>query len=553
MRIALAILIALALARASAHGASPKDVPESDLREAVLALDDSAATWDRARVRLARAGTEAMPLVPWLVDRLSDREARVRGQAAWALGTIGPRHRVQNRNDAVAPLARLAATDADRWVRVMAVNAIATYESELADVQGALERALGDTDPAVRREAVSGLACFRDVGPALGRALAKATTDPDVKVRKTALRSIHVAPGGGTIDAVLAALDDDDPEIVEIALEALWDLPAEHFSARAIAARTSCLSARLGSSSATTRVLSAGLLARLDPHRHSARATATLVAVLVEEVDSPLTTSNVEHAIRHWVLPEASVPALRKRLDDPRPDIRATSLRMLATLGPAARPAMPAAVRLLRDSATEVRGNAAYMIAAAGSDVAFLPELMAAWKRAEPGDGDFIALAIARIGPGAAPAVPMLARHVELALADGRPARLQSLETPIHALGAIRSPEGVPALTACLRGARGMWASRTIEALSEMGAAARPALTALQDLTRDATVEPPLRVSACEAVAAIGAGRALRRGPTARRTSGPDAGPCRVSSRRPGRAPAPPTDWPTIKRGLRAV
>ena len=201
---------------------------------------------------------------------------------------------------------------------------------------------------------------------------------------------------------------------------------------------------------------------------------------------------------------DTTVPALRKALDDPRPDVRARSLRILSTLGPAARPAMPAAVRLLQDSDTEVRGNAAYMIAAAGSDVAFLPELMAAWKRAEPGDGDFIALAIARIGPAAAPAAPMLARHVELMLADGRAARLQSLQTPIHALGAIRSPEGVPALTACLRGGGGVWAGRAIAALAEMGAPARGALPALQEMSRDATVEPPLRVSACEAVAATG-------------------------------------------------
>jgi HEAT repeat protein len=150
--------------------------------DVVAALADDAPDVRRRALGVA-IGFDDVDLVPLL----SDRDATVAEQAAWALG---------EREDVAAVDALIAACGhADALVREAAVAALGALQDERG-VPAIL--AAVDDKPAIRRRAVLALASFD--GDAVDAALARAMEDRDWQVRDAAelvLDAKGAAPEGG--------------------------------------------------------------------------------------------------------------------------------------------------------------------------------------------------------------------------------------------------------------------------------------------------------------------------------------------------------------------
>ena len=141
--------------------------------------------------------------VPALVKLVRAGDTRVRLSAMWALGQIEDTRAVP---DIIANL-----RDANTMIRVMSADVLGDFEK--ADAIGPLERALAsDADAKVRAEAAESLGQISS--PASGPALGRALSDADITVRRAAaealgdLDELHVAPAG-----LVAALSANDPEL----------------------------------------------------------------------------------------------------------------------------------------------------------------------------------------------------------------------------------------------------------------------------------------------------------------------------------------------------
>ncbi|MFL6110677.1 MAG: HEAT repeat domain-containing protein [Catenulispora sp.] len=114
---------------------------------------------------------------------------------------------------AVPDLVRLAAdSGTDAGVRVLAVDALASFGADADRAGPALLAALGATDELVRSEAADGLGRlgYQPAGDALARALA---ADPSPLVRVSAAESLGDLANSVHLDPVLAASADDDEAV----------------------------------------------------------------------------------------------------------------------------------------------------------------------------------------------------------------------------------------------------------------------------------------------------------------------------------------------------
>jgi cyclophilin family peptidyl-prolyl cis-trans isomerase/HEAT repeat protein len=152
---------------------------------------------------LGRVGHE--DALPALVALLQDPEARVREQAAIALGSYGQRE-VEVETVRVSALAERL-SDASPGVRAAAAFAIGRIgkldREGSAPAVSALERALGDPEPDVRMMAARalGAAPAGDPAPLLAH-----VTDADWRVRVNVIRAIPKRAGSQAIQGVRSAL-----------------------------------------------------------------------------------------------------------------------------------------------------------------------------------------------------------------------------------------------------------------------------------------------------------------------------------------------------------
>ncbi len=252
-----------------------------------------------------------------------------------------------------------------------------------------------------------------------------------------------------TVPALVAALDDRDPEVRAAAAWALGALggaaePAVPGLAGSLrdeqeAVRTAAAQA-LGALGPRARSAAPALFAALDDPRAGVRAAAAQALARVE-------------------LTAESVSSLSKALGNPDAYVRAFAAWSLGNLGPGAREAVPALVEALGPDDT----------------------------------ANVVAAALARVGPAAAQAVPAL-------LADLRGPDAGRRWRAARALGRIGPPaeSAVAELVAALRDPNEAVRAHAARALGRIGPGAKPAAADLQRATGDS--DPGVRAEARQAL-----------------------------------------------------
>jgi HEAT repeat protein len=381
----------------------PSDLPPEHAALLRALEDPSPAARDEAGAALARVGA---PVVPALADALSHEAAHVRQAAALALGDMGP-----TATPALAALVR-AAIDRDEGVRRAASGVLARVDPAWA-IAADTRRAL----PALVEGLRSGLPWVNQSAAAL-----------------------LLRVGRPAVPALVGLLAD-------------WEKEAH-------------------------RLAAIRLLEQLGP---SAAEAAPQLADVMAGSDTTLRLAAAEALTRLGTGAAAVVPALIRTLSDWSPPVRRAAARALGAAGPPAGHAVPSLLGLLADWDDGAREAAAAALAAVGEAAVPLlalvlgerdlrragqheryreevdrlwrrmsgPEPDRAWRELAWAARDALrerveavhqgaAAALGRIGPAAAPAVPVLAR----ALAeDGLPPRVAAA----RALGGI-GPEARPAL-----------------------------------------------------------------------------------------------------------
>jgi HEAT repeat protein len=409
----------------------------------------------RAARELMEAGVkEPGRAVPPLIAALGDPEPGVRAAAAEALGVIGGE---AARTGAAGELPRMAAVgliqslkDREPSVRVSAMNALVALavtggEAGSIDLQriiAALDEALGERDEDIRLIALDAL---RQCGPIASlvppAGLVAALADRSNRVRAAtvpALASFR-CPLDPWLDFLLRGVEDDNPEVSLTCWAALSRTTPPAFSATAIPALISAL----GKGARVVRFLAARAL---EPHAHDPRVSRVLIPALLVLLRDPIGSSPVGSPGRgpYITLHAADmlgrlapgtasagevVAALAEAVRTVDPIWRDPAIRALGEFGPAAEPAIPALVHVLRRAFTRkdsfafqgdeaVRALAKIAPGTRSADIALVALIEILKKRPEPSEATpvlsllFTRLAaieaVPKFGPMAVAAIPQL-------------------------------------------------------------------------------------------------------------------------------------------------
>jgi HEAT repeat protein len=398
----------------------------------VRALDDpDLRTAMAAAEVLGRIGPDAGSAIPELSDRLGDQRYFVEpslisptgSRVADALVRIGP---------AAVPRLTAALQSPDRSTRDLAATALGRIGAGAAPAVPALIAALRAEPTRSTAEALGRIGpqasaaapaldqllkdpnTFYDLGEAVALALARlgappiealraALTDRDLVAVDILSRSGPAAAPAAP--ALLEALGDDDPELRCVAILALGRIGPR---GGGVLDRLLAAVARDGRADACE----AGALRRFGPEAHAA------IPLLIEGIKGADETDTL--AIL-WAMagidPRGSVilPTLIALLRDSPPAgrgaapwLRTEVCRVVGGLGPAAAPAVPALIALLRADDPELRQEAVRALGRIGPGAA--PAVPALIELLEGPDDRLAAEALGQIGPAAAAAGPALLR-----------------------------------------------------------------------------------------------------------------------------------------------
>jgi HEAT repeat protein len=204
------------------------------------------------------------------------------------------------------------------------------------------------------------------------------------------------------------------------------------------------LSKQLKDRSAMVRAHAAHALGQLGP---AARPAVAALAPLLADPEVKVRRAAVRAWLRIGPDPQAATPLLSNVLKDADPAVRTGALEILATIGT---PAVPALVKALKQ------------------------EKVAYWA----------CLALAEIGPAAAPAVPAL---IEVLKTDTRPEVRREAALALGAIGPAAAI-AVPALIEALGDSEVTVAAGAAYALGRSGAQAKPAEAALAKCMKSPSV-----------------------------------------------------------------
>jgi HEAT repeat protein len=209
--------------------------------------------------------------------------------------------------------------------------------------------------------------------------------------------------------------------------------------------------------------------------------------------------SVAEIAIAHGgAIAAGAVPALVGNLSDPEPSVRRSAARALEQIGPAARPAVPALMRMFAgDAASDARrgaGLALGRIDATTGDV--VRQAARALDDRDPGVRESAAVLLMASGPAASAAGDALER----ALADGDEIVRLYAATAIARAGA--PDRCVPLVLDGLRSSNSAVRAETAGLLAEFAPGRPQIVQALTNALRDD--EAQVRAAAADALGAIG-------------------------------------------------
>jgi RNA polymerase sigma factor (sigma-70 family) len=307
--------------------------------------------------------------VPALEACLKDSNGVVRGEAAWALAVVG--------GAKTAPLLAKVLEDPHQTARLGAARALVRLGADARAAAPALARTLADPQDDVRNEVQAALV---RIGPAAVPALAGVLRDKDAELRR---RAAEVLVGGGAdaVPLLIKALNDPTWEVRNQSALSLGSLGSKDRSLD-LKAAVSALAVRLRDPVAAVRQAAASALGKLGPVART--AVSALLRAYEDRADSKrdldkYARSGAAQAL--WQLDPAAaaraavtvhylgsnrllegihtaVPALIAAVKNGDVQTRAAAVRVLGTLGRAARDAAPALTRALADEDETVRAAA---------------------------------------------------------------------------------------------------------------------------------------------------------------------------------------------------
>jgi HEAT repeat protein len=393
------------------------------------------------------------PVVGHLVTLCADKDAKVREQAATVIATLNDLPRIPfatlymqagGAARGIPPALEKLLADDVAEVRVAAAKAVPRVAPELADkavtaiVAFAIERANAN-----KGELPHGSEAFKAVPEKAAKALIPLLGHDNETLRYWAINHLSDLP---VRDAVEDALKNG--KTVRI---------------RQAAAIT--LGARYGKDSIPA------LKAALKDSEFTVRFAAAEALVNVG------TGGDEAHA--------AAVPMFAEALQHKDEQVRIVASRDLPRLGPPAKAALPALKKLLDDEKPEVRLEAAItLVALDGAEAkGAVPALIAGLKMGDAA-ATRAAKALGELGPAAKDAVPELVKHF-----DAKNPHLR-----LHTAGAAgridpaQAPKAAEVLVALLKDKKyrvSMVRSYSLVALSRIGPAAKDALPALAEILKD--------------------------------------------------------------------
>ena len=405
---------------------------------------------------LGARGEKAVEVLKPIEALLKDKSAKVRADAAMALGSIGPA--AQNSVTALAELLK----DPDETVRRTALRAVRAIHPGPAVMIPICTKLLEDPDPAIRGRL---LAAIAERGVEAVPALIQALSDDKAAFwALIVLRDIGPA-AKDAIPAITEKLKDKNPGIRR---EAVLTLGVFGEAAAPAVPQVAALLSDPHAATAATFVL--GELGQIPKE-----AEATVRANAKSD-DLMLSSTSLWALTR--VHPEdkelrrETSEKLVERLKDKNEFVRVAAARALAALPPAPEIMAPIWEKAMKDADEMTMRNAMDALAALGPQA--VPRLIAALKY-EKFRVDVI-YALGRIGPAAAPATEELAKLVQ-----DKNSRVAN--EAIIALGNIGpgARDAVPALIKVLQQAddRDMNFAATAYALGKIGPAAVSADSAL--------------------------------------------------------------------------
>lgn len=351
------------------------------------------------------------PAVPILSEALKSEKPSVRAAAASALGAMG-----RDAADAVNPLFVLA-EDSNHEVQAAALRALVAQRADSGRLKPLLQSALTSKDADVRKAAAAGTAALGGAAQLGVQALVDLLADDDAAGRIAAVQALgqlgeQAAPA---MEALAAKLTD--PALQILIIETLGKIgpaagpavPKLAELAKSTDQRASVLPAlvKIGPKAAPALPL---IYACLNDPAGDVRAAAASAVAAVESDESKVLAT---------LLPLASDPSAR---------MRKTVAVALASKGAAAKPAVPAFVKML--SVETERSDA--MRALKGIGVDSVPDLKKMLLVKDAKVRTFACERLGALGPAAKEAAPQLHELLQqdAALAGPINAALKKIEVP---------------------------------------------------------------------------------------------------------------------------
>lgn len=462
-------------------------------------------------VRQAAAGTlgsfsqDGVAAVPALTESLKDESGDVRVMAAGALLKITPGSSeaaqvlISELRTPLSPRAYLAAEILER-----AGSAAAGTVPALAEILKGARNV---------NEAASAIRVLGAIGEPAVPSLIGGLRHADAGVPQACARALKgIGPNArGAVPVLVQALKEKDPQLRLLAAEALGQIGPD--AAPAVPELTELLkdadpglrqaaAASLGSLGTAAESAVAGLI---DLLRQGAKARSASARPFVpgkppprtdpKELDTAMVAARALGRIGG-----TAVPALAKALPEPDREIREHAALALARIGPPAKAAVPALIKVLQDEKADdgVRGAAARALAAIGPDAGeAVPALVAALKQPRQALVEPVFHALAEIGKSAVPALVGL-------LQDKNPYLRQQAARALGEIGREALP-AVPALTTALKDQDRALSAQAAEALGRIGPGAAEVVPELAALLETRTGFPPYRRAIARAVGEMGA------------------------------------------------
>jgi HEAT repeat protein len=400
----------------------PKSLVRIGAAEALMAIDP--------------AQEEARAL---LIELLSAPEAKVRKRATQALGSAA------SQTGAAVPALQVALRDKDAQVRSAAADALGRFGPKAAKAAPALIEAVQDPDPAVCNSAIDALGSIGPMAKAALPLLTRLLQDGDNPLRWTAAVSLfHIdrRQARAGIPVLIEKLTDKDTKVRWHALYYLRKMAQDGKETIPLPLLLEAMKdADLG-----VRGMTAGILGDLGPKAEA--AVPALVKAL--EVDDTWLRSVAASALVRiiGIKATAAIPALIEGLSDDDEDIQEDCLQALQRLGPVAKEAKPALLRLAKNEALrwQVAETIWRVTLEPRAPVQLLIQALSGDDRQARRN---VLRVLGEMGPEAMPAVPALNALLQQEDPEIRAAALESLSkiAPEKWPRAAPKPDGVAGLT----------------------------------------------------------------------------------------------------------